>query len=96
MRIADMKQIDYERNSQVLKTISHPVRLKILEVLLENEYCVNELSNALNLPQAISSHHLGIMRNNGIVHLNKQGSRAFYSVKSDLAKGIISILQFKK
>jgi DNA-binding transcriptional ArsR family regulator len=91
-----MGKIDYDKNSQVLRVISHPIRLQILEVLLDNQYCVNELSNALKLKQAISSHHLGIMRNYGIVHLNKQGSRAFYVVKNDLAKGVISILQSNK
>jgi DNA-binding transcriptional ArsR family regulator len=88
-----MEKIDYERNSQVLKALSHPVRLKILEVLFVNEFCVNDLSKALNLPQAISSHHLGILKNSGILGSHKQGSKAYYSVKNDLAKGIISILR---
>jgi DNA-binding transcriptional ArsR family regulator len=86
-------KIDYERNSQVLRALSHPIRLKILEVLFDNEFCVNDLSNALNLPQAISSHHLAIMKTSGILHSQKQGARAYYSVKDDLAKGIISILR---
>ena len=88
-----MGQIDYVKHSLVLKALSHPVRLKILEVLFDNEFCVNDLSNTLNLPQAISSHHLGIMKNSGILHSHKQGARACYSVKNDLAKGIISILR---
>ena len=88
-----MGKIDYERNSQVLKALSHPIRLKILEVLFDNEFCVNDLSDALNLPQAISSHHLAIMKTSGILHSHKQGARAYYSVKNNLAKGIISILR---
>ena len=91
-----MKQIDYEKYSRVLKAISHPIRLQILEVLLDNEFCVNDLSKSLNLKQSISSHHLGILKTNGIIHLSRQCSRAFYSVKNDLAKSIISILQLKK
>jgi ArsR family transcriptional regulator len=88
-----MEKIDYERNSQVLKALSHPVRLKILEVISDNEWCVSDISNALNIPQSISSHHLTILKNNGIVHSHKLGARAFYTVKNDLAKGIISILR---
>lgn len=88
-----MEKIDYERNSQVLKALSHPVRLKILEVLSDNECCVTDVSNALNIPQSISSHHLTILKTNGIVHSHKQGARAYYSIKNDLAKGIISILR---
>jgi DNA-binding transcriptional ArsR family regulator len=85
-----MEKIDYEKYSQVLKALSHPVRLNILEVLLDNEYCVNDVSKALNIPQSISSHHLTILKNNGIVHSQKQGARAYYIVKNELAKGIIS------
>jgi DNA-binding transcriptional ArsR family regulator len=88
-----MEQIDYVKHSLVLKALSHPVRLKILRVLFDNEFCVNDLSNKLNLPQAISSHHLGIMKNSGILCSHKQGSKAYYSIKNDLAKGIISILR---
>jgi DNA-binding transcriptional ArsR family regulator len=91
-----MEKIDYEKNSLVLKALAHPVRLKILEVLLDNEYCVNDVSNALNISQSISSHHLTILKNKEIVYSHKHGARAYYIVKNDLAKGIISILQTKK
>ena len=91
-----MEKIDYEKYSHVLKALSHPMRLKILEVLLDNEYCVTDVSNALNIRQSIASHHLTILKNSGIVHSHKQGARAYYIVKNDLAKGIISILQSKK
>jgi ArsR family transcriptional regulator len=88
-----MGQIDYVKHSLVLKALSNPVRLKILEVLYDNEFCVNDLSRALNLPQAISSHYLGILKNSRILGSHKQGSKAYYSVKNDLTKGIISSLR---
>ena len=91
-----MEKIDFEKNSHVLKALSHPVRLKILEVLLDNEYCVTDVSNALNIRQSISSHHLTILKNSGIVDSHKQGARAYYIVNNDLAKGIISILKKNK
>jgi DNA-binding transcriptional ArsR family regulator len=91
-----MGQFDNVKHSLILKALSDPVSLKILEVLFNNEFCVNELSDALNLKQATSSHHLGILKTNGIIHLNKQGSRAFYSVKNDLVKRIISIVQLER
>lgn len=86
-------KIDYEKNSHILKALSHPIRLKILEVLLDNEYCVTDVSSALNIPQSMSSHHLTILKNSGIVHSHKQGARVYYIVKDDLAKGIISIIR---
>ncbi len=91
-----MEQIDYEKNSQILKALSHPIRLKIINVLLENKCCVTNVSNALGITQAISSHHLTILKNNGIVYSQKDGARAYYIVKNDLAKGIITILKKNK
>ena len=44
-----MGKIDYERSSHVLKALAHPIRIKILEVLLDNEYCVNDVSRHLVL-----------------------------------------------
>jgi DNA-binding transcriptional ArsR family regulator len=91
-----MGQIDYVKNSQVLKALSHPVRLKILKVLLDNECCVTDVSNALGITQATSSQHLTILKNSGIVYPQKKGARAYYIVNDDLAKGIISILKKNK
>lgn len=88
-----MEKIDYEKYSQVLKAIAHPVRLNILEVLIDNKYCVNDVSKSLNIHQSVSSHHLTILKNRGIIHSHKQGTRSYYIVKDDLTKGIISILR---
>jgi DNA-binding transcriptional ArsR family regulator len=88
-----MEKIDYEGNSQVLKALSHPIRLKILEYLVQGKVCVNEVSKSLGIPQSITSQHLRILRNAGIVYFQKSGSKAYYLVNNELAKGIISILQ---
>ena len=91
-----MEKIDYERSSHVLKALSHPLRLEILELLSDNEYCVTGISNALNIRQAVSSHHLTILKNSGIVYSNKKGAKTYYIVTDNLAKGIISFLKRNK
>ena len=91
-----MEQIDYVKNSQILKALSHPVRLKILEVLLDAKCCVTDVSNALGIKQSVASQHLTILKNGGIVYSQKHGSKAYYIVNNDLAKGIISILKKNK
>ncbi len=88
-----MGKIDYEVESQVLKALSHPLRLKILEYLVECNVCVNEVSDILGIPQPITSHHLKILRNAGIVNFQKSGCKAYYLVNNSLAEGIISILK---
>jgi ArsR family transcriptional regulator len=83
--------VDYEKNSEILKALSHPVRLQILEVIFSRECCVNDVSNELGISQATVSHHLSILRNRDIVCRQKHGSKTCYTVKNNLTKEIISI-----
>ena len=42
-----MQQIDYEKNSQIFKALAHPIRLQMVDVLLDDECCVTDVVNAL-------------------------------------------------
>ena len=59
--------IDYGKDSELLKALGHPVRLRMVEGLLKHECNVNKIVKALNLPQSTVSQHLGILKNRGIV-----------------------------
>jgi len=83
----------YERSSEILKALSHPVRLKILQVLLNNQICVSEIVTNLKLPQAIISHHLSVLRNKQVLTSQKKGTRIWYMINDDLSKEITSYLK---
>jgi DNA-binding transcriptional ArsR family regulator len=85
-------KIDYDMYSEILKALSHPVRLKIVELILENGRCVNDIGNALNISQAVVSHHLSILRNRKILIRQRQGAESWYTVNCDLTKEIISFI----
>jgi DNA-binding transcriptional ArsR family regulator len=91
-----MSKIDYEKNSQILKALSHPIRLQMVDVLLDDECCVTDVVNALGISQSTSSQHLLILKNSGIVYPQKHGTKTCYIVNNDLAKEIISILKKKQ
>lgn len=91
-----MSKIDYEKNSQILKALSHPIRLQMVDVLLDDECCVTDVVNALGISQSTSSQHLSILKNSGIVYPQKHGTKTCYIVNNDLAKEIISILKKKQ
>jgi len=87
-----MQHIDYEKNSKILKALSHPIRLHMVNVLLDDECCVTDVVNALGISQSTSSQHLSILKNSGIVYPKKYGTKTCYIVTNDLVKEIISIL----
>lgn len=70
-----------ERAAEVLKTISHPVRLEIIEHLAESEpLCVGDLQARLRtqVEQSMLSHHLIKMKDKGILVCEKRGTHIFY------------------
>jgi len=85
-------KINYEKESELLKAIAHPVRLKIVNILMGDECCVTELIDMLNLPQSTISQHLGVLKRAGVLHPYKSGVKTCYKVTSDKVAGIISVL----
>ncbi len=68
-------------SSEILRALAHPLRLKILEFIDNFDTInVNKIYNTLNLEQSITSQHLRIMRNAGILHAEKDGKFVHYSI----------------
>lgn len=71
-----------EKIAQILKIISHPVRLFILEMLEDNEkMCVSDIIERTNTEQSTLSHHLLKMKQNGILDSERSGKQIFYFIK---------------
>lgn len=77
-----MKEIlrNSEVVSQTLKSLSHPVRLKVLCQVLEGEKSVNELTVFCEIPQSAMSQFLLRMKNEGILQSRKEGTFVYYSL----------------
>lgn len=91
-----IKKIDFSKEADLLKTIGHPVRLKIVAGLIENECCVKDIWECLDLPQPVVSQHLSILRNRGIVTSKREGNRTHYQVSSPVAKNIVASCMAEK
>ena len=66
--------------SQTLRVISDPNRLRILCALFSGEKCVCEIEEGLAISQPLASHHLGVLREAGLVEVRKEGTSSFYSL----------------
>lgn len=84
-----IKKIDFSKEADILKTIGHPVRLKIVVGLLQSECCVSDIWGCLELPQAVVSQHLSILRNKGIILGRREGNRTIYNVTDPFVKRLI-------
>ncbi|MFC0184995.1 ArsR/SmtB family transcription factor [Pseudarcicella hirudinis] len=71
-----------EKAAYILKTVAHPTRLAIVDLLSQNEkLSVNEICEVLQCEQSLLSHHLINMKLKGILRSEKDGLNVFYSLK---------------
>jgi ArsR family transcriptional regulator len=76
--VAKREQI--EMAARALKSISHPLRLKILCVVGDAELCVQDIVAAVGTSQSNISQHLAILREKGVLQTRKDANRVYYSV----------------
>lgn len=70
----------FEEMADKFKSLGHPTRIQIVSGLLNNECSVNKISEGLNLPQAVVSRHLSILKHSGIIHGVRSGNLICYHV----------------
>jgi len=72
-------QLDLSINN--LRALAHPLRMQIVRFINDNNSVnVNKIYNALDLEQSITSQHLRILRNAGLVNTERQGKLIYYSL----------------
>lgn len=70
----------YQVKAEFFKTLGHPARIRVLEVLRDGECSVGELIPAVGIEPSHLSQQLGILRRANILQVRKQGAAVRYSV----------------
>lgn len=68
------------RLAGLLSVVGHPKRLALVAALARRELCVCELVDVLGLPQPLISHHLGALRQAGVVRDRRDAHWVYYSL----------------
>jgi DNA-binding transcriptional ArsR family regulator len=77
--------------AQFFRALSHPVRIKILEILIGGDRSVQELQEALKLDQPVVSQQLAVLRNQGIVTSEKKGLSVRYALRDPAIKELLDV-----
>lgn len=77
--------------ARFFRALAHPVRIRILEILVRGGRTVQELQDALALDQPVVSQHLAVLRNQDIVVAQKEGSAVRYSVRDPLVGDLLDV-----
>lgn len=91
------EELDIERVEKiafVLKTIAHPMRVGIIDLLSQNErMSVNDITAYLGLEQSLTSHHLANMKMKGILGSKREGKQIFYFLKLKDVTRLVKVLE---
>ncbi len=78
--------------SQILKALGHPTRLFIIEEIAKQPACVCELKERIGADTSTVSKHLSILRNAGLVDIQKAGTMVYYSLSCSCVEDCIQAL----
>lgn len=77
----------YKLKGEFFKTLGHPARVRILELLVDKDRSVGELQPEVGLESSNLSQQLGVLRRAGVVTARKEGNSVIYSIASpDIAE----------
>jgi DNA-binding transcriptional ArsR family regulator len=70
----------YEAKAEFFRTLGHPARIRILELLCEREYAVHELLTRIEIEPSNLSQQLAVLRRTGLVTQDRRDGQVFYKV----------------
>jgi ArsR family transcriptional regulator len=68
----------YEAKADLFRTLGHPVRIRVLELLQDGPRPVSELLRHIDVEASNLSHQLGVLRRSGLVRSSRDGATVLY------------------
>jgi len=91
LKLTDLEALAHA--AECLKILAHPHRLRMVQMLLQDDFTVGELAEACELPSAMASEHLRLMQRCGFLTSEKNGRKVFYRVAEPHLKDILKCVE---
>jgi DNA-binding transcriptional ArsR family regulator len=85
-----MPDIPYVK-AEFFKTLGHPLRIRVLELLTPGEQSVADLLVAVGVEQPHLSQQLGVLRRAGLVVTRREGSKVFYALADERIAEVLAV-----
>ena len=79
--------------AECLKTLAHPVRLRMVQLLLHGRYTVGELAADCGIPDNVASEHLRLLQRCGMFSSQREGRRVYYEVAEPHLENIMNCIE---
>ncbi|MCR5768120.1 MAG: metalloregulator ArsR/SmtB family transcription factor [Lachnospiraceae bacterium] len=77
--------------AELFKCFGDSTRIRILCVLLEGEFCVNDIAETLNMTQSAVSHQLKLLKQAKLIAGKREGKQIQYSLADEHVRSIINL-----
>ena len=79
--------------AECLRTLAHPHRLRMVQMLLGGRYTVGELADACGIASHMASEHLRLMQRCGLLAVDKEGRKAYYRIAEPHLANIMECIE---
>jgi DNA-binding transcriptional ArsR family regulator len=79
--------------AEYLRTLAHPRRLRMVQLLLQGDYTVSELAEACDLSTPMASEHLRLMQRSGFLTSENEGRKVYYHVCEPHLESILQCIE---
>lgn len=79
--------------AECLRTLAHPHRLRMVQMLLQGRYAVGDLAEACEIPSHMASEHLRLMQRCGFLTAEKESRFVYYSIAEPHLANIMSCIE---
>ena len=83
----------FAQAAECLKTLAHPVRLRMVQMLLHGRYTVGELAEDSGVPDNVASEHLRLMQRCGFFISEREGRKVYYKVAEPHLEQIMNCIE---
>jgi DNA-binding transcriptional ArsR family regulator len=93
MIINELTLEQLENAANMLRAIAHPMRIAILNYLEDGKKrTVTEIHEKIGIEQSTASHHLGILKDKGVLIASREGKNSYYAIKHDRLSTLIDCI----
>jgi DNA-binding transcriptional ArsR family regulator len=82
-----------DASAECLKIMAHPVRLRIVEILMQGEFPVYQIAELCGTSPDQTCEHLRLMKGNGLLTSERKGRTVYYKIKSPRLPGLIECIR---
>ncbi len=91
IKLTEMKSL--EEAAECLRTLAHPVRLRMVQLMLQGEFTVGELAESCEIPSHMASEHLRMMQHCGFLNRRQEGRKTYYQVSEPSVERIMKCIE---